>query len=67
MAEEAYGQDTGDVIQTDHPYRRNCSPKESRSLENLDVEEENGQSETGDAGTPEEFRNKKDLQPTLDS
>ena len=66
MADETYGQDTGDVIQTDHRCRRNCSPKESWSPEDLDVEEENGQPETGDACTPEKLRSKKDLQIMLD-
>ena len=60
-AEEAYGQDTGDEIQIDHNCHRSCSPEESRSSENLDLEAENGNSETGDACTPEKLRSKKTL------
>ena len=54
-AAERYGNDAGNVVQEDHSSRRNCSPIEVPSLKDIDVEENNGESETCNAGTPEEL------------
>ena len=54
-AAERYGKDAGNVIQKDHSSRRNCSPIEVPSLEDIDIKENNGKSEARNACTPEEF------------
>ena len=60
-AAERYGKDAGNVTQKDHNSRRNCSPIEVPSLEDIDIEEDNGESETCNACTPEEFGSPKHL------
>lgn len=55
-AAKAYGQDTGDVVQKDHDSGCDCSPKESWPLEDINVEKENGEPETGNPCAPKKFR-----------